>query len=274
MRSADFLSLGKSTSAIGFGCGRLAGRATFRESTALVETALDLGIRYFDVAPSYGLGTAEDVLGAVIGASPEVTVATKVGLPRPVYSASRNTLRKIVKPLVGRSASLKRLASRADRAARRSAGERTRFNFSASVIRRSLEESLEQLRRDSVDVFLAHEPHPDDLNSEVEGGFRALVDDGLITTYGVGVDARAERWAPFGSIWQSGWPGESVGEYRDEVSYIFHGVLRFASETRSNRDAMRPSSLLRTAAEQRRGSILLVSASTPRHLRELLVEIE
>jgi len=41
----------------------------------MLETALNLGIRYFDLALSYGMGTAEEVLDAVFGNSRDVVVA-------------------------------------------------------------------------------------------------------------------------------------------------------------------------------------------------------
>ena len=92
MNQIDFLPIGRKVSQIGLGCGRLVGRSTLIQSARIVETALDLGIRYFDVAPSYGMGTAEEVLGHVTGDSKEVVIATKVGIPRPHYSARNNFL--------------------------------------------------------------------------------------------------------------------------------------------------------------------------------------
>jgi aryl-alcohol dehydrogenase-like predicted oxidoreductase len=56
-------------SEIGFGCGGNAGlmvRGSFDEQLAVVERALDLGITYFDNAPDYGDGVAEENLGRVL----------------------------------------------------------------------------------------------------------------------------------------------------------------------------------------------------------------
>jgi aryl-alcohol dehydrogenase-like predicted oxidoreductase len=58
-----------SISEIGFGCGGNAGlmlRGSPREQTAVVARALDLGINYFDNAPDYGNGVAEENLGRVL----------------------------------------------------------------------------------------------------------------------------------------------------------------------------------------------------------------
>jgi aryl-alcohol dehydrogenase-like predicted oxidoreductase len=58
-----------SVSEIGFGCGGNAGlmiRGDFDEQLSVVGRALDLGITYFDTAPDYGDGIAEENLGKVL----------------------------------------------------------------------------------------------------------------------------------------------------------------------------------------------------------------
>ena len=64
----------------GGGIGQVVGEPpTRREAIAAVHRALDLGITFFDVAPSYGDGKAEAALGkALAGRSEPVVVATKV----------------------------------------------------------------------------------------------------------------------------------------------------------------------------------------------------
>ncbi|MFM0265457.1 aldo/keto reductase [Paraburkholderia sediminicola] len=62
---------GLEVSEIGFGCGGNAGlmvRGNFSEQRAIVERALELGINYFDNAPDYADGAAEENLGAVLKA--------------------------------------------------------------------------------------------------------------------------------------------------------------------------------------------------------------
>src|SRR5262245_32083549 len=103
---------GRTTTRIGLGCGRLIGGTSFRTSARLVEAALELGIRHFDVAPSYGLGTAEDVLGAVPGGVRDVTVTTKIGAPRPANPPQRGWVHRQAKFLLDRAGGLKTLARR------------------------------------------------------------------------------------------------------------------------------------------------------------------
>lgn len=271
MEQVDFKPLGRRVSCIGFGCARLDGGVGLSQSARLLETALELGITYFDVAAAYG--TAEEALGHVIGNSPDVVVATKVGPPRPEYNITKMRLRSLVKPALDRLRSLKVLL-RGVVGPKPRTSDRPRYDFSQTAIARSLEESLQRLRRDRVDVFLAHEPNRLDLTPEVAARFEALVQQSLISTFGIGIGVAEDRWAPFGTIWQSGWPGQLVSSYVDDVTYVFHSILRYAQKDRYGRTTASIAELIRDARRQRPDSVLLVSASTPSRLREVVEATE
>ncbi|CAI8019031.1 L-galactose dehydrogenase [Geodia barretti] len=99
----------------GGGIGQVWGATTESEAIRSVHRALDLGITFFDVAPSYGDGKAEEALGkALVGRREQVVVATKVRL-------------------------------RADD-----------MHDVAGAVSRSVERSLNLLRRDQVDVLHVH----------------------------------------------------------------------------------------------------------------------
>jgi aryl-alcohol dehydrogenase-like predicted oxidoreductase len=69
MRYRSIPSAGVAISEIGFGCGGTAGlmvRGSAQEQRSVVERALQAGINYFDVAPDYGDGRAEENLGRVL----------------------------------------------------------------------------------------------------------------------------------------------------------------------------------------------------------------
>ena len=72
---------GINISEIGFGCGNVGGlmiRGSHKEQVRAVERAMELGINYFDTAPSYGDGQSEINLGRVLKElSAEVYVGTK-----------------------------------------------------------------------------------------------------------------------------------------------------------------------------------------------------
>ncbi len=76
---------GLNVSRVGFGGGGIGevwGATTRDEAVRAVHRALDLGINYFDVAPAYGDGKAEEALGiALEGRSEEVIIGTKVRVP-------------------------------------------------------------------------------------------------------------------------------------------------------------------------------------------------
>ena len=76
---------GLNVSRVGFGgggIGQVWGATTREEAVKAVHRALDLGINYFDVAPAYGDGKAEEALGiALEGRSEEVIIGTKVRVP-------------------------------------------------------------------------------------------------------------------------------------------------------------------------------------------------
>src|SRR5262245_26775146 len=65
----------------GGGIGQVWGPTTEAESVQAIHRALELGVNFFDVAPGYGNGKAEEVLGrALHGRQEPVVVATKVRL--------------------------------------------------------------------------------------------------------------------------------------------------------------------------------------------------
>lgn len=74
-------------SLLGFGCWGASGKGSWtdhgdEEQIKAIERAIELGINFFDVAPIYGCGHAEEVLGkAIKGKREKIFIATKVGLP-------------------------------------------------------------------------------------------------------------------------------------------------------------------------------------------------
>lgn len=75
---------GLSVGVFGFGCGAVGGlmtRGPAAEQERAVARALELGVTYFDTAPSYGDGESERNLGRILRLlKPEVVVGTKVRL--------------------------------------------------------------------------------------------------------------------------------------------------------------------------------------------------
>lgn len=112
---------------LGYGTAALGRSLSRRERIRLVEIAYEAGVRWFDTAPLYGAGAAEDALGIALRSKQDAIVATKVGIVPP--------------GLLGI-------------ALRRGA---TSGRFDPAEIRRQLDGSLRRLRRDEVEVVLLHE---------------------------------------------------------------------------------------------------------------------
>lgn len=77
---------------IGLGCASLGAPAlTDRDAQAVIEKAVEHGVRLFDVAPLYGGGLAEVRLGRVLRRLPrdEYMLCTKTGVTRPYGQSAR-----------------------------------------------------------------------------------------------------------------------------------------------------------------------------------------
>lgn len=88
-----------------FGCGHLTGGASMGESVALLRRARAGGIRHFDTAPSYGIGTAEGVVGRVLGGEPDTEITAKIGSCRPCLPLLKTIARGVLRTVRGGSRS-------------------------------------------------------------------------------------------------------------------------------------------------------------------------
>lgn len=207
---------------LGFGCGRLKSGAEKANALRLVHAALDLGIRHFDTAPPYGLGTSEGVLGEALQGRPEVvTVFTKAGLARPASPGLLQTARAIVKPLARhipglRSAVLKGMAHRAAPA-----------NFNPDFIARSLETSLRLLRREHVDGLLLHEAQAHDTLAPLKPLFERWVAQGQLGVYGSSTGETRDQLVRFGTVLQYRCPLPGMDDEPTAPTDILHGAFRF-----------------------------------------------
>lgn len=118
-------------------------------------TAWDKGIRYFDTAPLYGSGMAEERLGNFLKdkSREDFAVSTKVG-------------RLVVYSETG-SQKFKGQDKNKD----------TQFDFSYDGAMRSFEESMNRLQLDQIDILHLHDPdnHPDHLNYAKAGAIKAMI---------------------------------------------------------------------------------------------------
>jgi D-threo-aldose 1-dehydrogenase len=142
-----------------------------------VPAAWTAGVRYFDVAPHYGLGLAEERLGVSLRALPrdEYVLSTKVGRliePNPDYRQGDSDIGNLFDVPSTR---------------------RRRFDYSRDGVLRSVEESLTRLGLDRIDVLFVHDPDGHEREA-LDGAFPALEElrsQGVIKSYGAGMNQSA-----------------------------------------------------------------------------------
>jgi D-threo-aldose 1-dehydrogenase len=141
----------------------------------IVPAAWASGVRYFDVAPHYGLGLAERRLGEGLRALPrdEIVVSTKVGrLLVPQEAAGRTDIDALFDV---------------------PADHRRVRDYSRDGVLRSIEESLTRLGLDRIDIALVHDPDEHEREA-LDGAFPALSelrDQGVVSSFGAGMNQSA-----------------------------------------------------------------------------------
>jgi D-threo-aldose 1-dehydrogenase len=147
------------------------------EGTALetIRRAFDAGVRFFDTAPLYGHGLAEQRVGRALSERPrdELVLATKVG----------RLLRSDAPP------DDSQLSGGFDRWPAAPPVNPV-FDFGYDGVMRSVEESLERLGLDRVDVLHIHDPDEHEQDA-LDGAYRALArlrSEGVIAAVGAGMN--------------------------------------------------------------------------------------
>ncbi|MER7758077.1 aldo/keto reductase [Kitasatospora sp. NPDC097643] len=161
------------------GIGNLFTEVGNAQAEAAVAAAWECGVRYFDTAPHYGLGLSERRLGEALRAFPrhEFTVSTKVGrILEPVTPVGDDLANGFAVP----------------------ATHRRRWDFTATGVRRSIEESLDRLGLDRIDIAYLHDPddHADQALTEAYPELERLRAEGVLGAIGVGMN-QAELPARF-----------------------------------------------------------------------------
>jgi len=152
---------------LGLGCATLGTPPPLLDddvAEAVMRAAIDRGIRYFDVAPLYGGGLAEERLGRALASLPRdsYVLSTKTGVTRPY----------------GQSA-------QPPGATRRR--QYDRWDYSGAATRVSIQTSLARLRTERLDVVHLHdaEDHLDTcLDAHAE--LTRLRDEGIVGAIGIG----------------------------------------------------------------------------------------
>ena len=165
----------------GVSLGNEFNKITDSQAEEALEAAWAIGVRYFDVAPWYGLGLAERRFGHFLHNQrrSDYLLSSKVGK---LLRASKNNRHSDMFPL---SDSPNDLA----------------IDYSADGVRRSIDDSLQRLGVDSLDIAFVHDlspdfaffptPWEDQYEIARRGAFPALSkmrEEGIIRAWGVGVN--------------------------------------------------------------------------------------
>jgi aryl-alcohol dehydrogenase-like predicted oxidoreductase len=127
-------------SSVGIGCWNMGGdwdSSEEKKSIGIIHAAIDMGVNFFDVAPVYGWGNSERILGKALadgGRRDRVLIASKAGL---LWNHSHET----------------------------------RNNLSKESLLWEIDQSLSRLRTDHIDIYQMHWP---DHNTPLEETAEAL----------------------------------------------------------------------------------------------------
>ena len=146
---------GLEVSAIGLGCMGLSfglGPAVDRQTgVALIRSAFDRGVTFFDTAEVYGPYTNEELVGeALAPVREQVVIATKFGFG--------------IDPATGKQQGL---------------------NSRPEHIKEVAEASLRRLKTDVIDLFYQHRVDPDVPIEDVAGAVKELIRDGKVRHFGL-----------------------------------------------------------------------------------------
>ncbi len=179
------MAFGQAPAKFGFGgaaIGNLYRPIGDEAARSTIDAAWDHGVRRFDTAPHYGFGLSERRLGeALARLDPGGTafVSTKVG--------------RVLCPVPDRDLSVERQGFVSPEPVE------SRFDYSRDGILRSFDASRDRLRRDRIDLLLAHDlgemthgaGHAAQMATFLGGGYpamRELRDAGAIGAIGIGVN--------------------------------------------------------------------------------------
>lgn len=152
---------GIATSVLGLGCASLGSRIAPEQGRRMLDMAFEAGITWYDVAPSYGAGRAEEILAPFVASRRDrVFLCSKVGLLPPAHNGLMRFVYDAGRPFIGLMSGLKR-RFRSIKATRN-----RRVPLTAALIEASITASLARLGTDHLDVYALHDPDPADLQRD------------------------------------------------------------------------------------------------------------
>ena len=184
-----------------------------RERKRLVDAAFDAGFRHFDVAPMYGMGKAEGELAGLLKRhGGDISVTTKFGIDVSIFGRAAGSVQGPIRRVLASRPSMNTNVQKAASGPTSSLAGRLLYRptgFSLKAASASLNRSLATLRRGTIDLFILHDPLPEEMVfAERDGTFAFLEAQrvaGRIRNWGLavhdlhltGLGASALEQAPF-----------------------------------------------------------------------------
>lgn len=206
MRQVTLGTSGITASALGFGCASLGSRVDRAAGLTALAAAAEAGVAWFDVAPAYGRGQAEAILGEFLkGRREGLGLCTKVGLRPPASTQGlKGRLFGMAIPLARRAVALVPGLRGAVR--RSGAQSNLKQPLTPELITGSLEESLRRMGTDRVEIYGLHNATPGEIAREDNlRALEAVLASGKARAISVAGDAAvalaaAQAGLPFGAV--------------------------------------------------------------------------
>jgi aryl-alcohol dehydrogenase-like predicted oxidoreductase len=164
MRRVTLGKTGIETSCLGFGCASLGSRVGEGPGLRALAAAHDAGVTWFDLAPLYGAGRAEEIAGRFLAGRPRdsVQLCSKVGLAPGVRPGGlKAALMPFARAAVGAVPALRGLLRRGG------AQPAEALPLTPRLLRGTVEESLRRLGTDHLDLYALHDVAAAALTDEV-----------------------------------------------------------------------------------------------------------
>ena len=186
MKTIEWENSNFSTSKLGFGCAPIMGRVGKKKSLYALDMSYGLGVRHFDIARSYGYGEAEGVLGQFIHKKREkLTITTKFGINPP----KNQKLLSIIKPVVRMV--IENFPTMGSKIPYKSFPTISSGLFSKEYAKKSLENSLRELKTDYVDLLMLHDCNSEsDLSEDLLTFLELLIKEGKIKDWGLATELK------------------------------------------------------------------------------------
>ena len=208
MRRVTLGKTGIETSCLGFGCASLGSRVGEKAGLRALAAAHDAGVAWFDLAPLYGAGRAEEIAGRFLKGRPRdgVQICSKVGLAAGVRPGG---LKAALMPL----ARVAVQAVPALRGALRRGGAQPAeaLPLTPALLTGTIEATLRRLGTDHLDLYALHGVAAAGLTDEVARALDDIRTAGKARAVAVASGEAAglaaiRRGAPFGVV-QAATPG-------------------------------------------------------------------